>query len=73
MIGYGYTKSQLLIFIIGGRLSTVLYKVLIDAYGFYGAAWGQVFSFVIMALITVSFVSYQYLAPKYRINKYLQE
>lgn len=59
IIGYGFTKSELLIRIIGAVVCIFMFKWLIGSFGFYGAAWGQVISFLIMATISVCFLYYQ--------------
>jgi O-antigen/teichoic acid export membrane protein len=58
IVGYGFTKTELLIRIIGSVVCIFLFKFLIDAYGFYGAAWGQVFSFIIMAVLSIAVLVY---------------
>jgi O-antigen/teichoic acid export membrane protein len=57
IVGYGYTKSELLIRILGALICYIMFKNLIGKYGFYGAAWGQVISFVLMAFLSVVFLS----------------
>lgn len=59
IVGYGFTKTELLIRIIGSVVCVFLFKFLIDTYGFYGAAWGQVFSFVFMAVLSLAVLLYQ--------------
>ena len=59
IVGYGFTKSELLIRLIGALLCILMFKVLIAQFAFYGAAWGQVFSFIIMVGISVCFLFYQ--------------
>jgi len=56
IVGYGFTKSELLIRIIGALLCILMYKFLISNAGFYGAAWGQVLSFILMAIIAYIFL-----------------
>lgn len=56
IIGYGYTKSSLMIRAISAIICYFMYKLLIDNYGFYGAAYGQVLSFVIMTLVAIVFL-----------------
>ena len=52
-VGYGYLKSELTVRIIGSIFSTSLFIYLIDKYGFYGAAWAQVISFLIMTILGI--------------------
>jgi O-antigen/teichoic acid export membrane protein len=59
IVGYGFTKSDLLLRFFGAILCIIMFKILISGYGFYGAAWGQVFSFVIMASITIVFLRFK--------------
>ena len=56
IIGYGFTKADLLIRLIGATACVIMFKVLINKYSFYGAAWGQVLSFVILGLLSMSFI-----------------
>lgn len=51
IIGYGYVKAELVVRIVGAVLSVMMFRVLIDKYGFYGAAWGQVLSFLLLTII----------------------
>ena len=51
LIGYGYVKTELLVRIVGAGLSVLMFYVLIRYYGFMGAAWGQVLSFALLAVI----------------------
>jgi O-antigen/teichoic acid export membrane protein len=59
VVGYGFTKSQLAIIIIGSILSVVEYKILIERYAFTGAAWGQVFSMLILSTLVFVFLVYK--------------
>jgi O-antigen/teichoic acid export membrane protein len=59
-IGYGYVKAELAVRIIGAAFSVFMFKMLIDDFGFYGAAWGQVFSFLglsVLGLVTLYFLN----------------
>ena len=56
IIGYGFTKTELFIRLIGAVFCIFMYKILIDNFGFYGAAWGQAISFIIMACIAGLFL-----------------
>lgn len=60
IVGYGLTKSELMIRIIGALLSILMFKWLITQFGFYGAAWGQVFSFIILTVISSIFLLSRY-------------
>ena len=59
IVGYGFTKSVLLIRLIGALLCILMFKLLIAQFGFYGAAWGNVFAFIIMAAISMCFLFYK--------------
>jgi O-antigen/teichoic acid export membrane protein len=59
IVGYSYTKSELVIRSIGALLCILMFKYLISKFGFYGAAWGQVLSFVIMTIIAGLFILYK--------------
>ncbi len=50
-IGYGHVKSELTVRIAGAAISVFMYKILINKFGFYGAAWGQVSSFLILSVL----------------------
>ena len=67
IVGYGFTKYDLVIRIIGAGFSVLIYKVLIDKFQFIGAAWAQVFSFFILAIIS-AFVIIFILKPKISNN-----
>ena len=56
LVGYGFSKYELFNKLIGSFIVILLYKYLIDSYGFYGAAWGQSFSWLIMSIISVIFL-----------------
>jgi len=58
IVGYGFTKAELVIRVIGSILCVLMFKQLILKYGFYGAAWGQVLSFVIITVISLSCLAY---------------
>ena len=64
IIGYGYPKVELINRTIGAILSIIMFKILIDKYGFYGAAWGQSFAFILMTGISVLFIVYKLLPSK---------
>jgi len=63
IVGFGFTKTELLIRLIGSMLCILMFRILINSFGFYGAAWGQVLSFVIMAVLSVSFLVYMKRKP----------
>ena len=51
IVGLGKSKVDLIIRVIGVAICIPMYIVLIDRFQFYGAAWGQVLSFVILAAL----------------------
>lgn len=51
LIGYGFVKQELLVRVSGALLSIIMFKYMIDKFGFIGAAWGQSLSFVILSII----------------------
>ena len=53
LIGNGYVKGELFVRVSGAICSVVAFYVLIQHYGFYGAAWGQVLSFAMLAAIGI--------------------
>lgn len=52
LIGYGFPCYELLNRAIGSFLSLIIYNLLISNYKFYGAAWGQSISWLIMGIIS---------------------
>lgn len=59
MIGIGYTKQNLVIKIIGVVFSVFMYVKFIDMWQFVGAAWGQVFSFVLLSLMSIAYIFFK--------------
>ena len=64
IIGYGWTRITLYNKLLGSVIAFIMFRVLISTFGFYGAAWGQVFSFLIMSLISIIFIFGQGKAKK---------
>lgn len=54
LVGYRYVKQELVVRVIGASISIAMFKILIDKWQFYGAAWGQVASFVLLTFIGIS-------------------
>jgi O-antigen/teichoic acid export membrane protein len=50
--------------LLGSVIAFIMFRVLISRFGFYGAAWGQVFSFLIMSMISIIFIFGQGKAKK---------
>lgn len=59
IIGYGFTKITLWSKILGSIFSFFLIKSLINNYGFDGAAWGQVISYLILSVLSIMFITYK--------------
>lgn len=59
IIGYGYPRVEFINRAIGALLSFFMFKYLIINFGFYGAAWGQVFSMLLMSIISIMFILYK--------------
>jgi O-antigen/teichoic acid export membrane protein len=59
IVGFGFTKEELGLRAIGAIVCVAMFNLLIDRYGFYGAAWGQVFSFLIMSIFGMFFLLYK--------------
>lgn len=59
LIGYGYVKAELCVRIIGALLAFITFNILISEFEFYGAAWGQVCSFVILSIIGATYLIYK--------------
>ena len=51
IVAHGYPNITLLAKIIGSIISIFLFKFLISNFEFYGAAWGQVLSFLGMTIV----------------------
>jgi O-antigen/teichoic acid export membrane protein len=68
LIGYGFSKITLWNKILGTVICYALFKHLINSYGFFGAAWGQVFSFLIMAVLSVIFLFNKIKKMKIKLN-----
>ena len=56
VIGYGYSRIELYNRILGSFLAVIAYKYLIKNWGFYGAAWGQSISWLVMGLISMTLI-----------------
>jgi O-antigen/teichoic acid export membrane protein len=64
IIGYGYPKVELINRAFGAFLSIIMFKILINKFGFYGAAWGQSIAFILMTSISGFFVIYKLITHK---------
>ena len=56
LIGNGYVKGELFVRVSGAICSVVAFYILIQHYGFYGAAWGQVLSFAMLGSIGIVYL-----------------
>lgn len=56
VIGSGFTRFELLSRVASAIFSYFLFMYLISNYGFTGAAWGQVLSFLFMAIFSFCFI-----------------
>lgn len=56
VFSYGYPKVTMVNRIAAGLLVGVIFRLLIDRYGFLGAAWGHVISYLLMSCISGSFI-----------------
>lgn len=52
-IAKGYTFLSMTSEVIGAILSIVMFKIMINKYNFYGAAWGQVISYFLIFIIGI--------------------
>jgi len=59
IIGLGYSKVTLANRIVGTAGVFVMFNVLISKYGFVGAAWGQVLSYIILSMLSLMFLVYK--------------
>jgi O-antigen/teichoic acid export membrane protein len=64
IVGFGFTKADLGLRAVGAVFSIIMYEILIKYFTFYGAAWGQVISFLFMSLLGLFFILY-----KLKMNK----
>jgi Na+-driven multidrug efflux pump len=51
IVAHGYPNITLITKIVGSIISIFLFKFLISNFEFYGAAWGQVLSFLAMTIV----------------------
>jgi O-antigen/teichoic acid export membrane protein len=72
IIGYGYPKVEFVNRTIGALLSLLMYKYLILYFGFEGAAWGQVFSMLLMSFISLLFILYKVLNKNSKFQKFIK-
>ncbi|HRR19647.1 MAG TPA: oligosaccharide flippase family protein [Ignavibacteriales bacterium] len=68
IVGFGFTKAELGLRVLGAIISILMFKLLISIYGFYGAAWGQVLSFLLMATFGIMFIIYIYKVKMIKIS-----
>lgn len=59
IVGFGFTKAELGLRAVGAVLCILMFAVLINTFGFYGAAWGQVISFLMMSILGLLFILYK--------------
>lgn len=64
IIALGYPKIELVNRIIGSLLAFLVFYVLIEYFTFYGAAWGQTITLLVMALISFAFILYKMIKAK---------
>lgn len=71
IVGYGHTKQEFLIRLLGTIVSIIILKTLINRYLFIGAAWSQVISFIILS----SFLMFYLITKRHKIflNKMTNE
>ncbi|MDF2189177.1 oligosaccharide flippase family protein [Paraflavitalea sp. CAU 1676] len=60
IVACGYSRLSLVEKLSGSVLVVIMYVLLIDRYGFTGAAWGQVLSYAIMSIISLGFLAWLY-------------
>lgn len=64
LVACGYSKLSLVEKGTGAILVVIMYVLLINKYGFMGAAWGQVLSYAIMSVISLGFLGWLYINKK---------
>lgn len=69
IFSYGYPKVTMLNRIFAGLIVGMLFKFMIGRFGFFGAAWGHVISYLLMSLISGSFIIYLFYQKKRARNK----
>jgi O-antigen/teichoic acid export membrane protein len=62
--GLGYSKVTLANRILSAVAVTMMFKYLITRFGFTGAAWGQVLSYVVMSIFSLLFLTHKVLAHR---------
>ncbi|MGV3767648.1 MAG: lipopolysaccharide biosynthesis protein [Chitinophagaceae bacterium] len=64
IVACGYPKISLIEKTLGASITVLLYLFLIRTYGFTGAAWGQVLSYLAMSAISGGFIFWLYMNKK---------
>jgi O-antigen/teichoic acid export membrane protein len=68
IVGFGFTKADLGLRAIGAVFSIIMFTVLIKYFEFYGAAWGQIISFLFMSILGLFFILYKLKRNKLYVN-----
>ncbi len=69
VVGYGFTKADFLIRLFSTIPIIILMKIVVLKYEYIGAAWGQVITFVLLALFLLSFAIIKYRSGKLVVQK----
>jgi len=59
IVGFGFTKMDLALRLVGAAFSILMYKFLISNYDFYGAAWGESLSFLFISILGIVFIIFK--------------
>ncbi len=59
IVGFGFTKAELGLRAVGAVICILMFKLLIAKFEFYGAAWGQSISFLLLATIGTVYIYYK--------------
>ena len=63
IVGYGFPKIELMNRALGAFLAVIMFKIMIDKFDFYGAAWGQSIAFLMMTMISSVFIIRKLIKP----------
>lgn len=59
VVGYGYTKQEFIIRLFATIPLIIFMKILVQKFSFYGAAWSQVISFLLLAVLLNLFIHFK--------------
>lgn len=68
LVGYGFSRNELFNRVLGAVFSIGIYLFFIKHWGFYGAAWGQSVTWIMMGIISLSSLFFVKFRKKNTIN-----